>query len=57
MIRKIETIISGKDMKNLLMLCTKNFHFTFGNSIYQQKDGVTLGSLLGPVLAGIFMVL
>ena len=55
-IKEIETKISRKDMKNLLMLCTKNAHFTFGNNIYQQEDGVAMGSPLGPVLAGIFMV-
>ena len=54
--KEIETKISRKDMKNLLSLCTKNVHFTFGNNIYQQKDGVAMGSPLGPVLAGIFMV-
>ena len=42
-------------MKNLLLPCTKNVYFTFEN-IYQQKDGVAMGSPLGPVLAGIFMV-
>ena len=54
--KEIETKISRKDMKNLLSLYTKNVHFTFGNNIYQQKDGVATGSPLGPVLAGIFMV-
>ena len=43
-------------MKNLLSLCTKNVHFTFGNNIYQQKDGVAMGFPLGSVLAGFFMV-
>ena len=43
-------------MKELLLLCTKNVHFTFNNEIYQQCDGVTMGSPLGPVIAGIFMV-
>ena len=37
--KKIETKISRNDMKNLLTLCTKNVHFTFGNNIYQQKHG------------------
>ena len=55
--KEIETKISSrKDMKNLLILCTKNVHFTFGNNIYQQKDGVAMGPPLGPVLAGIFIV-
>ena len=40
----------------MLSLCTKNVHFTFGNNIYQQKDGFTMGSPLSPVLKGIFMV-
>ena len=43
-------------MRNLLLLCTKNVHFCFGGDIYQQNDGVAMGSPLGPVLAGIFMV-
>ena len=43
-------------MKNVLLLCTKNVHFTFENNIYQQKDGVAMGSPLSQVLAGIFMV-
>ena len=55
--KDIETKISKiKDMKNLLMLGTKNVYFTFGTNIYQQKNGVAMGSSLGPVLAIIFMV-
>ena len=34
----------------------KELSFHFWKCIYQQKDGVAMGSLLGPVLAGIFMV-
>ena len=30
-------------------------HFTFDNQVYQQNDGMAMGSPLGPVLAGIFM--
>ena len=40
-------------MKDLSTLCTKNVLFTFNNETYQQRDGVAMGSLLGPVLAGI----
>ena len=43
-------------MKKLLTLHTKNVHFTFDNQVYQQNDGVAMGSPLGPVLAGIFMI-
>ena len=34
----------------------KNFPFTFNNNMYQQRDGAAMGSLLGPVLAGITFV-
>ena len=48
--------IDRKDMRDLILLCTKNVHFTFNNDIYKQTDGVAMGSPLGPVLAGIIMV-
>ena len=43
-------------MKELLLLCTKNVHFTFNNEIYQQCDDVAVGSPLGSVVAEIFIV-
>ena len=54
--KEINTSISKKEIKQLLTLCTKNVHFTYNNTVYQQNDGVTMGSPLGPVLPGIFMV-
>lgn len=53
---EIQTNIKRSEMKELLLLCTKNVHFSFDNEIYQQCDGVAMGSPLGPVIAGIFMV-
>ena len=53
---EIHTNIKRSEMKELLLLCTKNVHFTFNNDIYQQCDGVAIGSPLGQVIAGIFMV-
>ena len=43
-------------MKELLLLCTKNEHFSYDNKLYSQKNGIAMGSPLGPVIAGIFMV-
>ena len=43
-------------MKQLLALLTKNVHFTYDNTVYQQNDGVAVGSPLRPVLSGIFIV-
>ena len=53
---EIHTNIKRLEMKELLLLCTKNVDFTFNNDIYQQCDGVAMGSPFGPVIAGIFIV-
>ena len=41
-------------MKLLIDSCTKTSSI-FNNKIYEQKDGVSMGSPLGPVLANIIM--
>ena len=41
-------------MEELLYLCTKYVHFSYGGRINIQVDGVAMGSPLGPVLANIF---
>ena len=43
-------------MREILLLCAKKVHFPFRNVVYLQTDGVAMGSPLGTVLAGIFMV-
>ena len=53
---EIKTNIPREDMKLLLEMCTKNVHFTYDQKIYTQIDGVAMGSPLGPVIAGIYMV-
>ena len=52
---ELVTNITRSEMKEML-LCMKNVHFSYNHDIYIQKDGVAMGSLLGSVLAGIFMV-
>ena len=53
--KAIVTKISRQRMKKLLLICTKEMHFNFNGRIYQQIDGVAMGSPLGPVIANIFM--
>ena len=43
-------------MRDVLLLCTKNVHFSYSRVIYTQVDCVAMGSPLGPALEGIFMV-
>ena len=40
--KKIETNIPRNIMKDLLYLCTKHVHFTYGGNIYIQIDGVAM---------------
>ena len=42
-------------LKELLLNCTFNIEFKFNGKLYRQIDGVAMGSLLGPMLADIFL--
>ena len=54
--KKTVTSITKRGMMEMLMLCTKNVHFTFKYRTYVQTDGETMDLPLGPVLADIFMI-
>ena len=41
--------------KKLLEFAVKNNNFIFNNQLYEQVDGVAMGSPLGPAFANIFM--
>ena len=43
------------DFKELLLRCTFNIQFLFNGTIYRQRDGIAMGSPLGPILADIFV--
>ena len=48
----IRVVFEGLDRSQfikLLSLAVRNCHFTFNNRIYQQIDGVAMGSPLGPL--------
>ena len=53
---EISTSVTRNEMRKILLLCTENVHFTFRDVVYLQTDGVAIGSPLGLVLAGTFMV-
>ena len=52
----VKTKLKKEELRELLKMCTKELHFTYDGKTYQQKDGVCMGSPLGPVLANVFMV-
>lgn len=47
--------LTKADLVNLLEAATKNQLFQFDGSLYEQIDGVAMGSPLGPLLANVFM--
>ena len=53
--KELETSITRCEMKEMLTLGTKNVHFTYNRKNFVQTNGLAMGSILGPVLAGIFM--
>ena len=44
-----------KDPKKLFQFATSETHFYFNGDIYEQVDGVAMGSPLAPILANPFM--
>ena len=53
---EILTSITRNDMRKILLVCTKKLPFRFRDVVYLPRDGVAMGSPLGPLLAEIFMV-
>ncbi|CAF1114423.1 unnamed protein product [Rotaria sordida] len=53
--RTSPTTIPMADVKKLLQFAIQDSHFLFNGKIYDQKDGVSMGSPLAPLLAQIFL--
>ena len=47
--------ITQDDLVELLRVATKHQLFQFNGHLYEQIDGVAMGSLLGPLMANVFM--
>ena len=47
--------ISKKELLELFRFCTSKTHFLFDGKVYDQTDGIAMGSPLAPTLANLFM--
>ena len=47
--------LTRTDLVDLLSVATKGQLFKFDGALYEQTDGVAMGSPLGPLLANVFM--
>ena len=47
--------INKSEFKNLLWLATQESYFIFNDVLYKQKNGVAMGSPLGPTMANVFL--
>ena len=53
---EVTTSLTKKEMKELLLLCTKNVHFIFNGQIYIQVGRVAMGFPLVALVGDIFMI-
>jgi hypothetical protein len=47
--------LTKEELEKLLIVCTQESHFQFNNEFFDQIDGVSMGSPLGPLFANVFM--
>ena len=47
--------LSKTDLSKLFSIATSQTHFLFDGKVYDQIDGVAMGSPLAPVLANLFL--
>ena len=51
----MKTLASTHQLTDLLEIATMNQLFQFNGELYEQTDGVAMGSPQGPLLANVFM--
>ena len=49
------TILSVKNIIDLLGFCLHNTYFSFQNEFYEQVEGAAMGSLVSPIIANLYM--
>ena len=47
--------MTKETLRELLLICTTESHFIFNGCYYDQIDGVSMGSPLGPTFANFFI--
>ena len=52
---KERTVMSIGDIVLLLEFCLKNTYFSFQGHFYEQVEGVAIDSLVGPIVANLYM--
>ena len=51
----INNTLKKRTLKKLILDCCSKTTFSFNNQLYEQTEGVSMGSSLGPVLANIIL--
>ena len=49
------TVLSVKNIIELLGFCLHNTYFPFQNKFYEQVEGVPMGSLVSPIVTNLYM--
>jgi hypothetical protein len=48
-------VLQTEAVMELLEICFRTTYFLVDDNLFQQKDGVTMGSCLSPIVSNIFM--
>ena len=52
---KDRTVMGVNDIILLLEFCLKNTYFSFQDQLFEQVEGVAMGSLVSPIVANLYM--